>query len=109
MIVPKGHRNTYEEIPDQLKDLVDNGVDEKGQRPKSRASRDSLMRAHELHLKLLSEGNVPTRNLILPLPYRPSRASIWDESIEKVCRYRANSYHYTYRLHRSICRIFALG
>lgn len=83
MIVPKNFRNTYEESPERLKDIVKDG-EENGQHPKSKPSRDTLVKNHERHLQLLAEGNVPVRNMILPLPYPPSRASIQNNTHHKV-------------------------
>ncbi|KAJ4301243.1 hypothetical protein N0V90_003334 [Kalmusia sp. IMI 367209] len=80
MALPKGYRNTYEEAPDLAKDFIKEAPDEKGQRPKSKVSRDTLLRTHQRHLKLLSEGNVPIRNLVLPYPYPPARGPIYTTS-----------------------------
>jgi len=85
MVVPKGNHNAYEELPDLVKELVTSGADEKGKRPKSKVSRDTLLRTHQKHLKLLSEGSVPVRNLILPLPYPPSRASVHNTATKLAC------------------------
>lgn len=84
MALPKDNRNTYEEQPDQAKDFIKAAPDEKGQRPKSKVSRDTLLRTHQRHLKLLSEGSVPVRSLILPEPYPPARCSVQATSSDTV-------------------------
>jgi hypothetical protein len=77
MALPKDTHNTYEEHPDQAKEFIKNTPDEKGQRPRSKVSRDTLLRTHQRHLKFLSEGSVlPVRNLILPRPYPPARCTV---------------------------------
>ncbi|KAF1974011.1 SET domain-containing protein [Bimuria novae-zelandiae CBS 107.79] len=76
MALHSSPKNTYEEEPDLAKNFANETPDEKGQRPKSKVSRDTLVRTHQRHLKLLSEGSVPIRNLILPNPYPPSHRSI---------------------------------
>lgn len=83
MILPKAFRNIYEESPDRLKELISDESEEKGSKPDSSSSREALLETHEQHLKSLLEGNVPVRNLILPLPYPPSRESL-QESVQLV-------------------------
>jgi hypothetical protein len=78
-------RNTYEEVPDLVKKFVNEAPDETGQRPKSKVSRDTLVRTHQRHLKLLSEGSVPIRSLVLPKPYPPARGSVHTTSTKTVC------------------------
>ncbi|KAF2266270.1 SET domain-containing protein [Lojkania enalia] len=77
-MLPKNFRNTYEESPDQLKDLQKKAPDEREFR-QWKASRSTLIKQHELHLKFLSQGNLPVRNYTLPRPYPPSQYSIQDE------------------------------
>lgn len=55
MAFPDPIRNTYEEFPDELEDLLERGMHGKGQAPSSRAPRDTLLRFHEWHLKFLTE------------------------------------------------------
>jgi len=68
-------RNTYEEFPDELKELLEKTRSEKGQIPKSRPTREALLQDHEWHLRFLREGVLQPRNFILPSPYTPSRSS----------------------------------
>ncbi|KAL1595846.1 hypothetical protein SLS60_009536 [Paraconiothyrium brasiliense] len=84
MALTTGSRNTYEEVPDLAKKLINEAPAETGQRPKSKVSRDTLVRTHQRHLKLLSEGSVPIRSLILPKPYPPARGSIHTNSKKTV-------------------------
>ncbi|KAJ4344790.1 uncharacterized protein N0V89_012534 [Didymosphaeria variabile] len=49
------NRSTYEEVPDLAKKFINEAPVETGQRPKSKVSRDTLVRTHQRHLKLLSE------------------------------------------------------
>ncbi|KAF2876203.1 hypothetical protein BDV95DRAFT_218944 [Massariosphaeria phaeospora] len=84
MLLPKSFHNNYEESPDRLKELTEDVKSERGQQPSSRASPDALLKNHEWHLQLFSDGNLPIKNFILPLPYPPSRVSIGDESSLKV-------------------------
>jgi hypothetical protein len=72
MILPNGLQNAYEDIPEHVKELVKNSRSEKGQRLMAAPSRQTLVQRHKEHLKLLGEGNVPIRNIVLPLPYPPS-------------------------------------
>lgn len=76
MALHSGPQNTYEEVPDLAKNFIKEAPDERGQRPKSKVSRDTLLKIHQKHLKLLTEGGVPVRNLTLPKPYPPARNSI---------------------------------
>lgn len=78
-------RNIYEEAPDTLKDLVKHKLQVE-LRPPLGTPRNTLIRDHESQIKLLSQGNVPIRNFVLPLPYTPSRVSIEDPSCRKVCK-----------------------
>ncbi|KAF2112352.1 hypothetical protein BDV96DRAFT_649151 [Lophiotrema nucula] len=82
MIVPKSFKNTYEEPPDRLRDLVKTALEDGELQQNS--SRDRLLSDHELHVKLLSQGNLPTKNMILPVPYIPSRVSIQDAICRKI-------------------------
>jgi hypothetical protein len=68
-------RNTYEEFPDELKELLERSKSSKGQVPKSTPTRDALLQDHEWHLCFLREGVLQPRNFILPSPYTPSRSS----------------------------------
>jgi hypothetical protein len=78
MILPNGLLNAYEDIPELVKKLVKDSWNEKGQQPKAAPSRQILIQRHKEHLKLLGEGNVPIRNVVLPLPYPPSRIPLGD-------------------------------
>ncbi|KAF2181585.1 hypothetical protein K469DRAFT_740787 [Zopfia rhizophila CBS 207.26] len=80
----KNHRNTYEESPERLKDLVKNSADMKGQRSPSKPTRSGLLREHERHLKMLTDGSLPVKNMLLPLPYPPSRVSLKDSRCRKI-------------------------
>ncbi|KAL5397756.1 hypothetical protein PMIN02_002044 [Paraphaeosphaeria minitans] len=73
MVSFAGVNNTYEEVPDLAKKFINDASNETGQRPKSKVSRGTLVRTHQQHLKLLSEGSVPVRSLVLPKPYPPAR------------------------------------
>ncbi|KAF2440987.1 SET domain-containing protein [Karstenula rhodostoma CBS 690.94] len=84
MKLSAGFRNTYEEVPDLAKKFVNEAPNETGQRPKSKVSRDALVRTHQRHLKLLSEGSVPVRSLVLPKPYPPARGSVHATSTKTV-------------------------
>jgi hypothetical protein len=68
-------RNTYEEFPDELKETLQQAKKEHGLTPISKATREGPLHDHEWHLKFLSEGALPPRNLILPPPYPPSQTS----------------------------------
>lgn len=68
--------STYEEAPEQLRDLIKSPSSEKGAKPSSRSSKNALLSAHNSNLVLLSKGNVPVKNFILPEPYPPSRIAI---------------------------------
>lgn len=67
-------RNTYEEFPDESKRLLKTTERDHGQRLATRPSKDVLIQDHAWHLHFLREGVLQSRNFILPLPYRPSRA-----------------------------------
>lgn len=74
MARPDPIRNTYEDFPDQLKELLKEGkVLEEHDLP--RVPRDTLLHDHAWHLKLLAEAALPPRNLVLPPPYPPSIVS----------------------------------
>ncbi|KAH7391710.1 hypothetical protein BKA66DRAFT_568125 [Pyrenochaeta sp. MPI-SDFR-AT-0127] len=73
MARPDPISNTYEEIPDEAKELQKKFKSAQGQIPKKRQSRDTLLHDHDWHLKRLYEPGIPPRNLILPPPYPPSR------------------------------------
>lgn len=77
-------RNTYEESPERLQEVVKNRLNSNDKMP-LKGSRRKLVREHEVNLKLLSEGNVPVRSFVLPLPYPPARITIEDASSRKVC------------------------
>jgi hypothetical protein len=84
MAFPTEQHNTYEEVPDLVKAFVNEAPDQTGQRPRSKVSRDTLVRTHQRHLKLLSQGSVPIRSLILPKPYPPARGSVHTTSTKTV-------------------------
>ncbi|KAL5389800.1 hypothetical protein DPSP01_002289 [Paraphaeosphaeria sporulosa] len=84
MALSTGINNTYEEVPDLAKEFVNKAPDETGQRPKFKVSRDTLVRTHQRHLKLLSEGSVPVRSLVLPKPYPPARGLVETTSTKAV-------------------------
>jgi hypothetical protein len=69
-------RNTYEESPDELVETLKSSKNDSGRKPKSTPSRDALLQDHVRHLKFLTEGPLPSRNFILPLPYPPSNTPI---------------------------------
>jgi hypothetical protein len=69
-------RNTYEEIPDKVKELLKKKKDEGGVLPTSRPIRAVLLEEHERHLELLATGALPPRTFVLPLPYSPSQTSL---------------------------------
>ncbi|KAF1845584.1 SET domain-containing protein [Cucurbitaria berberidis CBS 394.84] len=75
MARPDPIRNTYEEFPDELKELLKTGQNEMGRNPSTVPSRDILLHNHEWHLKFLVESAMPARNFVLPPAYPPSRAS----------------------------------
>ncbi|CAO2648748.1 Nn.00g096970.m01.CDS01 [Neocucurbitaria sp. VM-36] len=77
MARPDPVRNIYEDFPDELKELSKGG-NERGARPSASAHRDTLLHDHTWHLKFLAEGTMPPRNLVLPPPYPPSKASMSD-------------------------------
>jgi hypothetical protein len=64
--------STYEESPEELKELLKTPPPEHGLPPRVTTSRSQLLYQHETQLKLLSEGKVPVRTFVLPLPYPPS-------------------------------------
>ncbi|CAI6341510.1 unnamed protein product [Periconia digitata] len=84
MMIPKATENTYEVAADQLVKIIKNGPNKAGQTPDRLPSRETLVKTHEQNLKLLAEGNVPIRNIILPRPYPPSRVNLEDSAFEKV-------------------------
>jgi hypothetical protein len=84
MALPKNARNTYEDDPEKLKDLIKNGPNEEGQKPETLLSRQKLLDSHEKNLQFLRKGRFPMRNIILPLPYVPSRLSLHHKDIRKV-------------------------
>ncbi|ORY11442.1 hypothetical protein BCR34DRAFT_601385 [Clohesyomyces aquaticus] len=84
MILPKDFRNTYEEVPASLRDLYSQESPEKGSKPSSKLSRQSLLKSHQRHLAFLTEGPLPIRTLILPKPYAPSRKAIRDASSRRL-------------------------
>ncbi|KAF2198011.1 SET domain-containing protein [Delitschia confertaspora ATCC 74209] len=88
--------NTYEESPERLKELFQNADNIKGRRPNSKQSRNSLLSTHERHLKLLSEGNLPVKTIILPPPYPPSPTPLKDEKCKGI---RLNELRYGVRDH----------
>lgn len=82
-------RNTYEESPEQLKELFKTVSEKKGSRLShtARPSPDELVAVHVEQLKLLSQASVPIRSFVLPLSYPPSRVLIetgHDESCQWV-------------------------
>ena len=85
MAPPKPFRNTYEESPDRLQSQLKSGKIETHRKPSSRVSRDTLLRNHEAHLQQLAAGNMPVRNMVLPLPYPPARARLGDVRCKMVC------------------------
>ena len=91
MILSNGVQNAYEDVPEHLKDLIKNVRSQKGGRPKSTPSREALVQKHKEHLKLLGEGKVPVRNVILPLPYPPSRMTVKDSSHSNKVRLHPSS------------------
>jgi hypothetical protein len=99
----KTTRNSYEENPDRLKDLLKKSDTYKKPRPPLRPRRDLLLKEHAAQLKLLAEGSVPVRSFVLPLPYPPSRISITNDSCAKV------SLYLPYRLPRLISHTDILG
>ncbi|KAH7401742.1 hypothetical protein DE146DRAFT_735078 [Phaeosphaeria sp. MPI-PUGE-AT-0046c] len=66
-------RNTYEEDPDECKELLEKNENHTGERIRTRLARSDLLREHERNLKLLTSGAVGQRNFILPLPYPPAK------------------------------------
>jgi hypothetical protein len=68
---PQALQNTYEVPAENLVNITKNGPDETGQKPEQFPTRDTLLKTHEQNVKLLTEGNVPIRNIILPRPYPP--------------------------------------
>ncbi|KAF2831890.1 SET domain-containing protein [Ophiobolus disseminans] len=66
-------RNTYEEFADEMKQLMEDSKNKRGQIPKSRQMRDALIQDHEWHLRFLHEGVLQPRNFILPPPYAPAQ------------------------------------
>jgi hypothetical protein len=80
MILPNGIQNAYEDGPEHLKELTKHNRGEKGRRLTPTPLRQTLVQKHKEHLKLLSEAKVPTRTIILPFPYPPSRKAIKDAS-----------------------------
>ena len=84
MARPDPIRNTYEEFPDELKELLDKETTERGLLPSRRASLDALLSDHVWHLNYLAEQAMPTRNLVLPPPYPPSKTSMADANQVKI-------------------------
>jgi hypothetical protein len=77
-------RNTYEEYPDRLKELVKTKAEARESQQPIRLRRGPLLKEHDSQLKLLAEGNVPVRSFVLPLPYPPSKISTINGSCNKV-------------------------
>jgi hypothetical protein len=69
-------RNTYEEFADELKDTLTIAEAENGQIPSNKASRETLPHDHDWHLMFLAKCALPPRNIILPLPYPPSKTPL---------------------------------
>ena len=69
-------RNTYEESPDELVETLKSSEIDRGRKPRGTPSRDALLQDHVRHLKLLTEGPLPPKKFILPLPYPPSNTPI---------------------------------
>jgi hypothetical protein len=67
--------NTYEESPDELKDVLERSRNPNGQAPDPQSSRDVLLQDHETHLRMQIDGVLPLRIFVLPLPYSPSKAA----------------------------------
>ena len=83
-MLPQVLQNTYEIAAENLVNFAKNGPDETGQKPKQLPTRETLLKAHEQNVKLLTEGNVPIRNIILPRPYPPSRVNLVNSQFERV-------------------------
>jgi hypothetical protein len=71
-------RNTYEEFADELKETLAITETEKGQVPSTKASKETLLHDHDWHLMFLAKCAMPPRNIILPLPYQPSKTPLPD-------------------------------
>ncbi|KAF2740323.1 hypothetical protein EJ04DRAFT_572175 [Polyplosphaeria fusca] len=82
MALPTTSRNTYEELPEQLKDFQKNASTNGDAQWKP--SRGALLREHEAHMKILSQGSLPVKTMTLPLSYPPSRVSIHDSSCRRL-------------------------
>ncbi|KAF2280773.1 SET domain-containing protein [Westerdykella ornata] len=80
----KPTRHSYEESPERLKELFKTPAETKPTPSPAKISRDQLLKEHQVQLKLLSEGNVPVRTFVLPLPYPPSRISLRNVSSSRI-------------------------
>jgi hypothetical protein len=68
--------NTYEETPDELRELLESTQDYTNQVPTAKFDRSALLNEHEKSLKWLDGDSIPPQNFILPLPYLPSRSTL---------------------------------
>lgn len=78
--------NVYEESADRLKELFKHTASNRGQTlpTQSNKEKEILIKTHERQCKLLSDGHVPTKSFILPLPYPPSRFAIPNSQYQKL-------------------------
>lgn len=65
-------RNTYEENPDKLKEVLEKGQINIGKFPELKNERSSLIKEHDRVVSVLAEGQLQSRTFILPMPYPPS-------------------------------------
>jgi hypothetical protein len=76
MVPSERPHNTYEEDPEESKEISQSNQGLAGQLPTSWPGRSELLRQHESNLRYLVDGIMSPRIFVLPMPYPPSRTPL---------------------------------